>query len=374
MKKYNILVCSDSFKGSLSSRDIIDIYKEEAHDVENVIITGVEIADGGEGTLDAISQFGKYEWKEIECFNPLFERIRARYLLDQEVAIIEMAQASGITLIPYKDGNAAKTTTFGTGELILDAIKNGANHIFITVGGSATNDGGIGALSALGYDFLDKDGNSLKPIGENLIKISNIDTSKAIDTNGIEFTVVADVENKLLGKKGATYVYGPQKGAVGEIKEQLEEGMKNYNSVVKRVLGVDMNALEHGGAAGGLAAGLIAFLNANVQSGIETLLDLIDFNTLLSDADAVITGEGCLDEQSLQGKVVCGITKRCIKKNVPVYVMAGITKIQGAEGIKRIKTLREYARDSEDSILNAKIYARIAAKEMLREIVEDIKG
>lgn len=374
MRLFNILVCSDSFKGSLSSKDIIDIYEVESRNEENVKITGVEIADGGEGTLDAISKFGKYEWKEIECFNPLFEKITAKYLLSQDVAIIEMAQASGITLIPYKDGNAAKTTTFGTGELILDAIRNGAKHIFITVGGSATNDGGIGALSALGYEFLDKEGHALEPIGESLIKIKDIDTSKAINTNGIKFTVVADVENKLLGEKGATYVYGPQKGAVGEIKEQLEEGMKNYNSVAKKVLDTDMSTLEHGGAAGGLAAGLMAFLNANVQSGIETILDLIDFDTLLNNADAVITGEGCLDEQSLQGKVVCGVTKRCVKKNVPVYVMAGITKIQGADGIKRIKTLREYARDSEDSILNAKIYARIVAKELIKEIVEDIKG
>ena len=374
MRLFNILVCSDSFKGSLSSKDIIDIYEVESKNEENVKITGVEIADGGEGTLDAISKFGKYEWKEIECFNPLFEKITAKYLLSQDVAIIEMAQASGITLIPYKDGNAAKTTTFGTGELILDAIKNGAKHVFITVGGSATNDGGIGALNALGYEFLDKEGNALEPIGESLIKIKDIDTSKAINTNGIKFTVVADVENKLLGEKGATYVYGPQKGAVGEIKEQLEEGMKNYNSVAKKVLDTDMSTLEHGGAAGGLAAGLMAFLNANVQSGIETILDLIDFDTLLNNADAVITGEGCLDEQSLQGKVVCGVTKRCMKKSVPVYVMAGITKIQGADGIKRIKPLREYARDSEDSILNAKIYARIVAKELLKEIVEDIKG
>ena len=374
MRLFNILVCSDSFKGSLSSKDIIDIYEDESKNEENVKITGVEIADGGEGTLDAISKFGKYEWKEIECFNPLFEKITAKYLLSQDVAIIEMAQASGITLIPYKDGNAAKTTTFGTGELILDAIRNGAKHIFITVGGSATNDGGIGALSALGYEFLDKEGHALEPIGESLIKIKDIDTSKAINTNGIKFTVVADVENKLLGEKGATYVYGPQKGAVGEIKEQLEEGMKNYNSVAKKVLDTDMSTLEHGGAAGGLAAGLMAFLNANVQSGIETILDLIDFDTLLNNADAVITGEGCLDEQSLQGKVVCGVTKRCMKKSVPVYVMAGITKIQGADGIKRIKTLREYARDSEDSILNAKIYARIVAKELIKEIVEDIKG
>ena len=374
MRSFNILVCSDSFKGSLSSKDIIDIYKVESTNEENVKITGVEIADGGEGTLDAISKFGKYEWKEIECFNPLFEKITAKYLLSQDVAIIEMAQASGITLIPYKDGNAAKTTTFGTGELILDAIRNGAKHIFITVGGSATNDGGIGALSALGYEFLDKEGNALEPIGESLIKIKDIDTSKAINTNGIKFTVVADVENKLLGEKGATYVYGPQKGAIGDVKEQLEEGMKNYNFVVTKVLGIDMSILEHGGAAGGLAAGLMAFLNANVQSGIETILDLIDFDTLLNNADAVITGEGCLDEQSLQGKVVCGVTKRCLKKSVPVYVMAGITKIQGEDGIKRIKTLREYARDSEDSILNAKIYARIVAKELLKEIVEDIKG
>ena len=199
MRLFNILVCSDSFKGSLSSKDIIDIYEVESKNEENVKITGVEIADGGEGTLDAISKFGKYEWKEIECFNPLFEKITAKYLLSQDVAIIEMAQASGITLIPYKDGNAAKTTTFGTGELILDAIRNGAKHIFITVGGSATNDGGIGALNALGYEFLNKERNDLEPIGESLIKIKDTDTSKAINTNGIKFTVVADVENKLLG-------------------------------------------------------------------------------------------------------------------------------------------------------------------------------
>ena len=371
MKKLNILVCSDSFKGSLSSRDIIDIYKKEAKDVN---IIGVEIADGGEGTLDAISKVGKYEWKEIECTNPLFEKIKAKYLLSKDVAIIEMAQASGITLIPYKDGNAAKTTTFGTGELILDAIKSGVKHIYITVGGSATNDGGIGALGALGFKFLDENNNALALTGENLIKIKKIDTSNAINFSGIRFTVVADVENKLLGEKGATYVYGPQKGAVGEIKEQLEEGMKNYNSVVLKTLGIDMSKLEHGGAAGGLASGLMAFLGADVQSGIETVLDLLDFDALLQNADAVITGEGCIDEQSLQGKVICGISKRCIKKNVPVYVMAGYKKINSAEGIKDIKTLSEIAKSTEDSILNAKTYASIVAKNLLEEIVEDYKG
>ena len=279
----NILVCSDSFKGSLSSKDIGDIFTTIAKEYEGVKIISIPIADGGEGTLDAIYSSGEYKYKEIQCSNPLFQKITAKYLVNKDTAIIEMAQASGLTLIPYKDGNAAITSSFGTGELILDAINSGCKNIYITVGGSATNDGGIGALSALGYEFLDKYNNVLKPIGENLDKISFINTEKAINTEGIKFTIIADVNNPLVGEYGSTFFYGKQKGAVGDIANKLENGMINYANVIEKQFGEHFHDKKGAGAAGGISTGLMAFLDADIKSGIDTVLELIHFDDFLKD-------------------------------------------------------------------------------------------
>ena len=373
----NILVCSDSFKGSLSSKEIGDIFATAAKEYDGVNITSIPIADGGEGTLDAIYSSGEYKYKEIKCSNPLFQKITAKYLINKNTAIIEMAQASGLTLIPYKDGNAAITSSIGTGELILDAIKSNCKNIFITVGGSATNDGGIGALSALGYEFLDKDNNVLKPMGDNLDKIAYISTEKAVNTKGIKFTIIADVDNPLVGEAGATFFYGKQKGAVGDIANKLEKGMINYANVIEKQFGKHFHDKKGAGAAGGIATGLMAFLDADIKSGIDTVLDLIHFDKFLKNVDAVVTGEGCIDAQSVHGKAVSGVLNRAKKKDIPVYIIAGGSKLKYSEleeiGIKGIVVLTSIAKDLEDSMKNAYEYAFDAANVLIAQIVEETK-
>ena len=373
----NILVCSDSFKGSLSSKDIGDIFTTIAKEYEGVNITSVPIADGGEGTLDAIYSSGEYKYKEIQCSNPLFQKITAKYLVNKDTAIIEMAQASGLTLIPYKEGNAAITSSFGTGELILDAINSGCKNIYITVGGSATNDGGIGALSALGYEFLDKDNNILKPIGENLAKIAFINTEKAVNTKGIKFTIIADVDNPLVGEMGATFFYGKQKGAVGDIATKLENGMINYANVIEKQFREHFHDKKGAGAAGGISTGLMAFLDADIKSGIDTVLELIHFDDFLKDTDAIVTGEGCIDAQSVHGKAISGVINKAKNKNIPVYIIAGGSKLKYSEleeiGIKGIVVLSSIAKDLEDSIKNAYEYTFDAANVLVAQIVEEIK-
>ncbi len=371
-----ILIASDSFKGTLTSVQIADIFANVAQKKGFAVeISGAGIADGGEGTLDAVLSCGKFEKIEKECCNPFFEKITACYAISGDTAVVETAQASGLTLIEYKDGNALYTTTYGTGELIADAIKNGAKKIFLCIGGSATNDGGIGALSALGFNFLDADGNVLKPIGKNLAKIADIDKNGTDYLKGIEFVLVSDVDNPLVGDEGATRFFGKQKGAVEVAADILENGMLNYADVTAKITGVRLHDKKCAGAAGGLGGGVIAYLNAKPQKGIDCILDLIGFDEKLLGTDAVVTGEGRIDEQSLHGKAVFGVCERAKKANVDVYAIAGYTTLTDDDikrgGIKRVESLLSYAKNVEDSIKNASEYAEKAAEKLLTVIAED---
>lgn len=378
-KPLKILVACDSFKGSLTSAEIIGVLKAVAKEsFDGVDVFGAPVADGGEGTLDALISTGRFQRVTVICKNPLFEDISADYAVNGDCAVIEMAAASGLTLIPYKDGNAAITTTYGTGQLIAAAIKGGAKNIFVSVGGSATNDGGVGALSALGYVFKDKDGNPLLPVGKNLALIKTVDNNNVVVPKDVNFTVIADVDNPLLGARGATRFYGAQKGATGAVSAALEDGMKNYADVVKSVTGVSLHNMPRSGAAGGLSGGLIAFLNAKVQSGIKTVLEMTGFSEALENADAVITGEGRLDEQSFHGKAVSGVAEAARVKGVPTYVFVGGSAISTEtlknHGISGIQTLSGLAASTEDAIINAKKYAKIAAKMLISLIIKDFNN
>jgi glycerate kinase len=344
-KKLRILIASDSFKGSLSSAEIAEIFMDVARQKCFESLVGVQIADGGEGTLEAILASGEFSLRQIKCKNPLFEDITSQYAIDGKGrAFIEMASASGLTLIPYAEGNAAITTSYGTGQMIADALKRGSQEIYISVGGSATNDCGIGALSALGFAFLDERGNKLSPIGKNLGLIRKIDSNEVCDFNGVSFVVMADVDNPLIGDRGATRFYGKQKGAIDEIADDLENGMISFANLVKSLTGVALQDMPHAGAAGGLAGGLIAFLGAKVKSGIDTVLELINFDEYIMQSDVVITGEGRLDEQSLHGKAISGVCKCAEKHGVPVYVMSGCLGLSKKEwravGIRNVVPLR----------------------------------
>ena len=327
----HIVIAPDSFKGTLSSKQIIEIVSAEARrHFPEAKITGVPIADGGEGTVHAVLASRGGRLRHITVTNPLFAQTDAAYGIMENrdgslSAIIEMAAASGITLLPAAQRNALKTTSYGTGELIADALRQGIKDITIAVGGSATNDGGAGAMAALGFRFLDEHGKDVTPTGEHLIHISRIDTSGRLPelAGDVSFTVMCDVRSPFTGPDGATYTYGAQKGADNDALSLLEEGMLHFAEVIKRDLGKDIKDVSGSGAAGGLGGALCAFLNGRMESGIKTLLNLVQFESLIADADIIITGEGCADGQSAQGKVLWGIGTCAKERQIPVIAIAG---------------------------------------------------
>lgn len=321
-----IIFASDSFKGSLSSTEVSEIEIQAAKEVLGQgDYLSIEMADGGEGTLAAIENSAEgYQRKTASIKGPLGESREADYLLRGKEAVIEMAEASGLPLVPVELRNPMNTTTYGTGQLIKAAIEDGARKIYIGIGGSATNDGGIGAMTALGYKFIMKDNMPAEGYGRDLLEIEKIDDSDIIpEIKECQFTVMCDVKNPLTGPNGATYIFGPQKGAVGHIKEQLEEGMIRYQKILEEYTGESLANVPGLGAAGGLGAALYVILKAELKSGVDVILDLADFDAKLENAMAVISGEGKTDKQTLNGKVVYGIAKRCKEKGVPLHVISG---------------------------------------------------
>ncbi len=321
-----LLFASDSFKGTLSSDQTIELLTKAAHEVFGDCETGgVPVADGGEGTTEAVVKARKGQIVNVSVHGPLMETENGFYgKLSETEAILEMAAASGLPMVPEEKRNPLNTTTYGTGELLKAALDAGFTEIAIAIGGSATNDGGMGFASALGIRFLDKDGNVLEGKGSDLIKVSHIDVT-GLDpaVRKAHFTVMCDVTNPLCGPDGATYTFGKQKGGTPEILDELEKGMQNYRDVIKKEFGIDVDTIKGTGAAGGLGAALKVFLNAEMKSGIETVLDLIDFEKRLEGVDLVVTGEGRTDWQSCFGKVMQGIGDRSRKHDVPVAALCG---------------------------------------------------
>ena len=321
-----LVFASDSFKGSVTSRQTMELLTKAAHEVFGPCETvGVPVADGGEGTTEAVIRARNGQKIFADVHGPLMEKASAYYgkLSDTE-AILEMAQASGLPMVPEELRNPLHTTTYGTGELVRAALDAGFTDISIAIGGSATNDGGMGFASALGIRFLDKNGNLLEGKGSELEKVADIDMS-GLDkrAQSARFTVMCDVTNPLCGKDGATRTFGRQKGATPEIMDRLEKGMCRYRDVIIEKFGVNPDEIPGAGAAGGLGAALKIFLNAEMKSGIETVLDLISFDSLLTGADLVVTGEGRTDWQSCFGKVMQGIGTHAKKRGVPAVGLCG---------------------------------------------------
>lgn len=319
------LFASDSFKGTLTSEKIISILTETAKMVfPDCQCIGVPVADGGEGTVDAVVKAMNGELRTVTVHGPLMEETKAAYGVFGDYAVIEMAAASGLPMVPLNKRNPFFTTTYGTGELILDALKQGCRKIVIAIGGSATNDGGMGAMSALGVCFLDENGKKLTGFGGELGSVADFNLSglhpAVADT---EFTVMCDVTNPLTGPEGATYTFGKQKGGTPEVLDRLERDMVSYAELMLNKTGIDADKIAGAGAAGGLGAALKVFLHANMKSGIDTVLDMIGFDSLLEDVDLVITGEGRMDWQSAFGKVPSGIGTRCRLKGIPVVAIVG---------------------------------------------------
>ena len=321
-----LIFASDSFKGSLTSEKTAELLTKAANEIFSSCSTlSVPVADGGEGTMEAILKNCAGEKVFTYVHDPLMKPVRACYgSLEKRTAIVEMAKASGLVLVPEGDRNPLNTTSYGTGELVRAVLDAGFRDVTISIGGSATNDGGMGFARALGIRFFDKEGRELEGRGEDLEKVRHIDMT-GLDKNAADtsFTVMCDVKNPLCGARGATLTYGQQKGGTPEILERLEAGMQNYRDVLIHEFGIDPDKSEGTGAAGGLGAALKIFLKAEMKSGIETVLDIIDFDRMLKEADLVITGEGRCDQQSSYGKVVQGIGDRAKKQGVPVIALVG---------------------------------------------------
>ena len=320
------LFASDSFKGTLTSDQTIELLTKAAREVFGSCETsGVPVADGGEGTTDAVVKARSGEIITVPVHGPLMEMEQGFYgrLSDTE-AILEMAAASGLPMVSEEKRNPLNTTTYGTGELLKAALDAGYTEIAIAIGGSATNDGGMVFSSALGIRFLDQDGHVLEGRGEDLEKVAHIDMS-GLDpaVQKAHFTVMCDVTNPLCGPDGATYTFGKQKGGTPEILDRLEKGMQNYRDVIIREFGINPDEIQGSGAAGGLGTALKVFLHAEMKSGIETVLDLIDFDARLEGVDLVVTGEGRTDWQSCFGKVMQGVGDRSAKHQVPVAALCG---------------------------------------------------
>ena len=326
----HITVAVDSFKGSLTSFQVACAVEKGFKKVfPDCVVNKVSIADGGEGTVDALVQTLAGEYVDVMVADPLMRPIQARYgVIDNgKTAVMEMSAASGLPLLLESERNPLKTTTYGTGEMIAHALKHGCRDFLIGIGGSATNDAGVGMLRALGYKFFDRDGKLLHGGGEILEHIAVIDSDNVMpELKEAKFTVACDVTNPLYGPNGAAYIFAPQKGATPKMVEQLDLGLKNFAQVVQRHLGVDISELPGAGAAGGLGGALKAFLGATLERGIEMVLNAMNFKQLISDSQLVITGEGRLDKQTVMGKAPSGVMQVASSIGIPTIAIGGAIK------------------------------------------------
>ncbi|MDQ0192040.1 glycerate kinase [Paenibacillus wynnii] len=322
-----VLIVPDSYKGSLSSKEVADFMEQGVlAALPEAEIHKIPIADGGEGTVEAMVSATHGEFRELEVIGPLGKPVTAVYgvLEKGQSAVIEMASASGLMLLQKEELNPLATTTYGTGQLIKQALELGCRKLVVGIGGSATNDGGVGMAQALGVRFLDEQGEEIGFGGGELVKIRTIDISGIHP--GIahcEVIIASDVTNPLCGPEGASSVFGPQKGATPEMVELLDQGLKHLADEILIQLGIKIESTAGAGAAGGLGAGLMAFLNAGMARGIDIVLEAANFDEMVKDADLVITGEGRTDAQTAFGKTPAGVAKLAKKYNKPVICISG---------------------------------------------------
>ena len=329
MKK--IVVASDSFKGSLTSLEVAAGAEQGIHEVfPECEVVKVNVADGGEGTMDALRSTLGGQWVTVAAADPLGRPRDVSYVVlsDGKTAVIEMSAASGLPLLEPQERNPMLTSTFGTGEMIVDALSRGCRRFLVGIGGSATNDAGMGMLEALGFRFIDKDGKVLPGRGESMSEVVDIDMSHVSpEVKESEFIIACDVDSPFCGPRGAAYVFSPQKGADPQMVAELDAGMEHLAEVIARVVGKDIKDVPGAGAAGGLGGGFLAFLNSRLERGIEMVLDAIAFDDIIRGSDLVITGEGRVDSQTLTGKTPFGIMKRAQKQNIRTVAIGGSVKL-----------------------------------------------
>ena len=377
MLKMKIVVISDSFKGSLSSGEIVDIFnnvKDEYY--KEIKISSFPVADGGEGTVSSFASFQKGKIISLKVHDSFFNIIDAHYFInDKNEAIIEIASSSALTQVGDKK-DPSKTSTYGIGEQIYDAIKKGIKKIYIGLGGSSTNDMATGAACALGSKFYDKNKHEFIPTGGTLIDIADFDISKTKELlKDVEIICLSDVNNPTFGLNGAAYVYARQKGADDNMIKQLDDGLIHLSKLIKEKTNIDVSSLRSGGAAGAFGAGAYVFFNALIQPGIDTILKLFNFEKEATDADYIFTGEGKIDKQTLYGKTIFGIAQIAKKHNVPIIAITGSIDDDIKEKdlkelgiIKQIEISKGY--DIDYSIKNAKKLYKQCLISLLKELTK----
>lgn len=325
------VIAPDKFKGSITSFEFCELAEMVLLEhFPKAAILKLPLADGGDGTIEIVKHYLGGERIIAQVSDPLFRPISASYIWSESIqtAYIEMAEASGHHLLSTEELNCMETTSLGTGELILNALERGATTIYLGIGGSATNDGGLGMAQALGYQFLDAQNKPINPIGKNLFQVSSIDTSKCnLLLKKCMFKVACDVDNPFYGPNGAAFVYGPQKGATPENVAFLDQGLQHFSSVLKQTFGTDVQKLPGAGAAGGIGGGAHVFLDATLVSGVNLLKEMAQFDEKITDADWIITGEGQLDAQTLSGKTINGVLASALKQNIPVAAFCGAVRL-----------------------------------------------
>ena len=349
-----IVIASDSFKGCLTSSQIADgVGKAVLKCIPECEVVKLAVADGGEGTVDALLTTLCGEKLSVLCSDPIGRTVSAGYaiLSDGVTAVIEMSSASGLTLLSPEERNPMFTSTYGTGQIIADALKRGCRNFLIGIGGSATNDAGMGMLEALGWRFFDKDGHLLRGCGASLDVAAKIDSSDVMpELNDAHFIVACDVDAPLYGPAGAAYVYAPQKGADPQMVEQLDKGLRHFAEVVIAFTGNDVAQLYGSGAAGGLGSAFKAFLNADFKRGADMVLDAMNFDEVIKGADLVITGEGKVDRQTLTGKLPYAVAMRAKAQSIPVIAVCGRAEIDKLPEFSRICQVTPHAMPLEEAM------------------------
>ncbi len=370
-----IVVAPDSFKGSLSAKAVCDwVEKGIRAALPSARVIKIPLADGGEGTCETLC--GEKSMRVMQVAGPLGTKVRARwgFLPDNSTAVIELAQASGLTLVRKEKRDPMRASTFGTGQMISQAIDQGAKKIWLTLGGSATNDGGTGLAKALGYRFLDRDGRDIREGAAGLRDLDRIDASKVFKKiKRVKFLAACDVTNPLCGPRGAAKVYGPQKGADPAMIKEIDQGLRHLAKIIKRDLGKNILNVPGAGAAGGAGGGAIAFLDAALVRGIDWVLDAVDFESGIKNADLLISGEGKVDRQTLDGKTISGVARAAKKHKIPLVLFCGKTEKGHEEilrrGVSKIYSLARPGTSERESILRAGPLLQALARKSIPDII-----
>lgn len=372
-----IVIAPDKFKNSLTGLEFCNAVEAGISSInKEAEILKLPLADGGDGTIEVANYYLKGAFVPVMVNNPFFQSIQASYLYAEasRTAFIEMAEASGLKLLQPQQFDCKNATTLGTGEMIIDAIENGAETIILGIGGSATNDCGIGMATALGYRFLDVNDREVVPIGANLSKIVAIDVTNVHPKIGeVTFQVACDVTNPLYGPQGAAYVYAAQKGATKEEIQSLDDGLKSFAKIIQAVFNVDAQEVKGAGAAGGMGIASKVFLKGHLKPGIELVKTLACFDEQIKETDLIITGEGKLDSQTFSGKTLKGVLDSAKQQSITVAALCGSILLDQSEiknfGISYTDSVMEHAKSLDDAMQNSYDYVKKMAQKLALKIL-----